>query len=491
MPRDGRLLMAGEDYATTSGSGSRSVFWSAISVAGRQGLLLAFSLLLARILGPDAYGVIAQAAIFISLSTLLMDQGITAALINSKSVARTQIGAASGLNLSLGALLAVAAVCAASPLADFFKTPELSLVLIVLGVGLLLKAIAVVPRMMLVRAFDFKSQAVLDVAATLTGGVAGVIGALVGADYWALVVQILVTDALTALFLTLRARPPLPNLRFTTLWSTMGFSSKVLFSNLISYTVQNLDSILIARTMSTQSLAYYSLAYRVLTTPTLLVGQVVTRVLFPAMSRVLHTGGDAAALIAKSTQTISLLTFPGMALIAVSAPVTVPLVVGEAWLPVVPILVVFAIGGARASVTTVNTSVVMGLGRADIMLRFSLLAAVTQIAGIVIGLQWGILGVAVGFTVAGFVLTPVICAIQKRIASFGYRAQLASVLPALHATLWLIGGYLLIQWISGTSVLAIVAAFAGSLAVFVAVIRILHKTTWFSVRSNALRILGR
>lgn len=483
--------MAGEDYATTSGSGSRSVFWSAISVAGRQGLLLAFSLLLARILGPDAYGVIAQAAIFISLSTLLMDQGITAALINSKSVARTQVGAASGLNITLGAVLAVAAVVSATPLAVFFATPELSQVLVVLGIGLMLKAFAVVPRMMLVRAFDFKSQAVLDVSATLLGGVGGVIAALAGADYWALVMQILVTDALTALLLTVRARPPLPNLRFTTLWSTMGFSSRVLFSNLVSYTVQNLDSILIARTMSTQSLAYYSLAYRVLTTPTLLVGQVVTRVLFPAMSRVLHTGGDAAALIAKSTQTISLLTFPGMALIAVSAPITVPLVVGEAWLPVVPILVVFAVGGARASVTTVNTSVVMGLGRADIMLRFSLVAAVTQIAGIVIGLQWGILGVAVGFTVAGFVLTPVISAIQKRIASFGYRAQLASVLPALHATLWLIGGYLLTQWVAGTSVLAVIAAFVVSILLFLTVLRLFHRSTWSSARGNALRILGR
>jgi O-antigen/teichoic acid export membrane protein len=483
--------MAGEDYATSSGSGSRSVFWSAISVAGRQGLLLAFSLLLARILGPDAYGVIAQAAIFISLSTLLMDQGITAALINSRSVARTQVGAASGLNITLGALLSVAAVAAASPLADFFKTPELAGVLVILGIGLMLKAIAVVPRMMLVRAFDFKSQAILDVAATLTGGMVGVVSALTGGDYWALVLQILVTDALTALLLTIHARPPLPNFRFKTLWSTMGFSSRVLFSNLVSYTVQNLDSILIARTMSTQSVAHYSLAYRVLTTPTLLVGQVVTRVLFPAMSRLLHTGGDAAALIAKSTQTISLLTFPGMALIAVSAPITVPLVVGEAWLPVVPLLLVFAVGGARASVTTVNTSVVMGLGRADIMLRFSMLAAVTQIAGIIVGLRWGILGVAIGFTAAGFALTPVICAIQKRIAGFNYRAQLASVLPAFHATIWLIGAYLLIQSIAGTSVLAVVAAFIGSVAVFAVTIRVFHKSTWLSALYNARRVLGR
>jgi PST family polysaccharide transporter len=483
--------VSGVDYARSGASGSRSVFWSALSVGGRQILLLLFSLLLARLLGPDAYGVLAQAAIFISLSTLLMDQGVTAALINAKSITRRQMGAASGLNLVVGAALLVVSLLIAEPVASFFRTPELAQVLVVLGCGLLLKALAVVPRMMLVRAFNFRAQAGIDVLATVIGGAAGVSGALGGMDYWALVLQIIVTDVLIACGLVVVARPPLPNWRWGELRASMGFSTRVLLSNLISFSVQNLDTVLIGRTMSTQSLAYYSLAYRVLTTPIQLVGQVVTRVMFPAVSRLLHNGGDVPALVARSVQTISLLTFPAMAMIAVTAPVSVPLVLGEQWAPAIPVLMIFAIGGARQSVTTVNTSVMMGMGRSDISLKFSLVAAATQLTAIVVGLQGGIIGVAVAFTAAGFLLTPLISVIQKRVAGFGYRHQLSALLPAMHATLWLVVVYETTVLLFGTS---LVTASVGAMVAFMCylgVIRLVHHATWRGAIANAKAILGR
>ncbi|WP_182478359.1 lipopolysaccharide biosynthesis protein [Clavibacter phaseoli] len=483
--------MSGADYAEAGASGSRSVFWSAISVAGRQILLLLFSLLLARLLGPDAYGVIAQAAVFISLSTLLMDQGVTAALIQAKSISRRQMGAAAGLNATVGLVLLLVSLIIAEPLATFFRTPELASVLGVLGGGLILKALAVVPRMMLVRSFDFRAQALVDVTATTIGGVAGIIGAFGGMGYWALVMQILITDLIIVVGLWILARPPLPNARWAELRASMGFSTRVLFSNLISFSVQNLDTVLIGRTMSTQSLAYYSLAYRVLTTPIQLVGQVVTRVMFPAISRLKHNGGDVPALIAKSVQTISLLTFPAMALVAVTAPVSVPLVLGEQWAPAIPVLMVFAIGGARQSITTVNTSVVMGMGRSDVSLKFSLVAAATQLSSIVIGLQGGIIGVAIAFTAAGFLLTPLICVIQKRVAGFEYRQQFAAVLPPLHATAWLVAVYGASVVLGGVS---LVSASIGSIlavTVYLLVLRFVHRRTWHAAVTNIRAILGR
>ena len=482
--------MSESTYDESGGSGTRSVRWSAIGLAGRQGLGILFSLILANILGPESFGIIAQATVYMSLTSLLLDQGISAALISAKSVNRRLAGAATTLNLLLALVLGASTLVFASPVAAFFSTPELVHVLWVLGLCLWLKALAVVPRMLAARSMTFRSQAVADISGTLAGGALALFGASQGWGYWSLVWQVVAADIVIAALLIIFIRPPLPNAHIRLLRDTLGFSSKVLAGNFVSYTVQNIDTIVIGRFMSSLSVAYYSLAYKVLTTPVQMIGQVVTRVLFPAISRARHRGQAIAPLIFRSAQSISLASFPLMALIAVSSSDSVPLILGEEWLPVIPILTIFAVSGARQSITTINTSVMMGMGRADITLRFSFLAGAVQITGILIGLQFGIIGVASGFTLAGFVLTPVICYLQKKIAGFGYRQQILSVWPALHASAWGAGGYAAFALTTVPPIVHLIVGGTIFVAVYVLALRGFHRSTFSSGLRNVRSILG-
>lgn len=415
-------------------SGVNGIKWNGIALVGRQSLILLFSLILARLLGPEAYGIIAQAGIYIAFTTLLLDQGLTAALISRNRVDRASVGAAATVNIGLAVLFAVGTVAVAPLLAGFFATPELNLVLQVLGAGLVLKALAVVPRMLLMRRMSFRAIAIADIAGSAAGGVAGIVAVLLGSGYWALVLQLLVSDLVAALLLVIAARPPLPNFRFASLRGDAGFSVRVFFGNLVSFASRNTDSILIGRYFGANDLAFYSLAYRVLLTPVQMIGQVVTRVLFPAIARSKSNLSHVGTLIIRSTGTISLISFPLMALIAVSAPDTVLIFLGSAWLPAVGVLQVLAITGARQAVTAVNAPVLLGLGLSRTHLWFNLGAATTQIAGMVAGLPWGYFGVAVGYTIAGLLLTPVIIGLQVKYASLPWRTQLAVLIPPLLAT---------------------------------------------------------
>ncbi|PZF57759.1 hypothetical protein DEJ23_06355 [Curtobacterium sp. MCSS17_008] len=464
------------EYRNVRPVASSGFVWSFVGLAGRQLIIVAFSIALARMLGPDAYGVVAQAAVYMTLTTLLLDQGISAALLSARSVSRPLAGAAATINLSLAAVLGAITFAAAPLMAGFFRTPELTHILWVLAGALLFKGASIVPRLLLARSLNFRRQAVVDVSSAAVGGAVAVIAALGGADYWALVIQTLLADAISAVLLTALARPPVPNFQLRLLQETFGFSSRALGSSLISYTVQNIDNVLVGRFMGAVDLAHYSLGYRVLTTPIQMIGQAVTRVLFPSVARARHTDRSPAPLIARSITGISLITFPAMALVAVSSSTTVPLLLGDSWEPVIPVLSVLAISGARQSVTTVNTAVMLGMGRADVTLRFSLVAATVQISGIIIGLQFGILGVAAGLTLAGFLVTPIIAVLQKRIADFPIRAQILAVIPALHGTAWAIAVYLLLGlWIEEPWTHLVLGTSAG-VAVYAIVLLFAHRS---------------
>lgn len=487
----GRKRFEEHSYDGDGASGAHGVKWNAVALVGRQGTILIFSVLLARLLGPTSYGVVAQATIYTSFVALLLDQGLTAALISRKTVSAKEVGAAASVNLVLAAALGAVTFLVSGIIAAFFATNELEAVLNVMGMALILKGGAIVPRMLLMRTLHFKAIAISDVVASFVGGLAGVVAALGGLSYWSLVIQIVTTDLVAMVLLLAMARAPLPNLHFPAVAAHLAFSSRVFVGNLVSFSSRNVDNILIGRFFGADALAQYSLAYRVLLTPVQMVGQVVTRVLFPAVARSRERLTEVGDLIIRSTRSIALVSFPGMALIAVSAPDTVPLFLGVAWLPAVAVLQVLAVTGARQAVTAVNAPVLLGLNLSKQHLRFNLVAAVVQIAGMVAGLPWGILGVAVGYTIAGFVLMPLIIGLQVRFAKLSVRRQIGALVPAAAGALLAIVPYLALYFTDLPSVLRLtVGAVSGALVYFV-YLRLAHRSTWKLAVADVRLIVGK
>ncbi|MFD5213458.1 lipopolysaccharide biosynthesis protein [Microbacterium sp. NPDC058345] len=475
--------------AGSPGNGLSNVKWNGVALAGKQIVVILFSLVLARLLGPNSYGIVAQATVYIAFTTLILDQGVSASLISRKGVDRDLLGASMTLNVVVALCLALATWPVAVPLADFLNTSELTLVLPVLGLGLLLKGMQVVPRMLLVRRFHFRALAFIEVGSALLGGIAGVVAAVLGADYWAIVVQLLVTDVCLSISLLCVARPPRPNARFTRLREIIGFSVRVFAGSILSFGTRNIDTVLIARYLGETAVGHYSLAYRVLLMPVQMVGQTVSRVIFPSVSRDREDPARVSTVLLRSTRAIAAITFPLMTLIAVSSHDTILVILGTEWLPAAPIMAVLAITGARQSITVLNAPTMLGFGRADMQLRFMIVAAVVQVGGMIAGLSFGAFGVALGYTIAGIVLTPVIFWIQKALAGSSYRAQLLALAAPAHASAWGGAAYAALFLLPANPGVRLAIGAPLLLGVYLIVLRVVHARVFISLTEDALGVM--
>lgn len=420
------------------------VRWSLIAMAGRQFGRMAFALLLARMLGPENYGIIGQATVYIAFTALLLDQGFGAALIQRKRLEEHEVGSVVWLNIVSGIALALITIAVAPLVAAFFRSPELTAVLRILALGVLLKGAAVVPTALLTRRLEFRSLAIVEITAVVVSGAAGVFVALAGGEYWALVVQVLVLDV--AYTIGVVSCTGIPELRasMSALRSMWRFSSRVMASQILNYGSRNLDNVLIGRVLGATPLAYYSIAYRVLLLPLQMLSQVVSRVAYPVFSRLQDERDRMGRYFLHASRTIALVAFPAMTLVIVSAPDLVPLVLGRAWEPAVLPMQILAVTAMRQAVLSVVGDVFMACGHAEWRLRFSIVSTALLVASFLIGLQWGIVGVAVAYGVADAVLHPVVVGFAGRLTNLKMRDYLASLLPGTAGAL-----AFAVAWVAG------------------------------------------
>jgi PST family polysaccharide transporter len=471
---------------------ARAVRWSTLSVIGRQGFQILFAVLLARLIGPTAYGAVGAATLLVTLSALLLDQGLAAALIQRAELPRNAAGAAATVNLLGATVLAAVVVVAAPALGAFFHTPDLPGMLLWLGPGLLLKAAMIAPRSMLLRHLALSAVAKGEIAGAAVGSVAGAIAALAGAGPASFVVMSLVSDLVTLVVLLAVERGPVPSRDLRAFVPLLGFGLRVFATNGVAYVSRNTDTVLVGRFLGPTSLAQYGMAYRVLVLPVQLLGQSVNRVLFPVLSRL---QGDRPALAAEMTRSVSLLAMlaiPPMALVACAAVPVVHVVLGTAWLPAAPVMSVLALAGARETVFYGTPVLLRACGRAGLGLRLQLVSTAVQVAGIVAGLPFGMLGVAVGYAVAGVVVTPLLLVAQRRSTGQPIGQQLRILLPPVHASIWAAAAYLVVaRALDGAGPLLIAACGgAAFVLVLVGVLALVHRAAARSALGRIRTIAG-
>ncbi len=453
----------------------RGVRWSLAAVLARQGFQMVCAIVLARLLGPESYGIISAATIYVTLTGLFLDQGLSAALIQNASVTRRAAGATATLNLAVAVALGAATVFLAPAVAGFFRADAVALLLLPLAASIPLKALAITPRAMLSRELLLHHVARADIAGAAIGAAAGVAAALLGAGYFALAYQVLATDVVTAVLLLAASRGPAPNIHLGEVRPLLAFSLSVFVTNCLAYFSRNVDNILVGRVLGVASLSLYSMAYRIMVIPIQLVGQTVNRIMFPAFSRAADDPARLAEHLRTSTQVVAMMVVPAMAYVACAAPALVHLVLGDAWLPAAGIISVLAIGGARETVFYVTPSLMKGLGKGKLIIRYELLAAALQVGGIVAGLQFGLFWVAVGLVAGGLALVPVLLAIQSRLTGLRIRQQLAVIWPPIHGALWGSAAYLGLALLGWSAFPTAAAGLGAFLVVDAAVLSIVHR----------------
>jgi PST family polysaccharide transporter len=220
------------------------------------------------------------------------------------------------------------------------------------------------------------------------------------------------------------------------------------------------------------------MAYRVLVIPVQMIGQTVNRVSFPTLSRIAEDRAQVSALTLRISELLAAAAVPPMVFAAVSAPELVRLVLGTEWDGAIPVLTILAIAGARETALQATHSLMRAKGAGKLILRYEIGATTCQLVGIVIGLNWGIVGVAIGFTAAGFALTPVLMLIQRRLAGLSVRKQLGALMPWIHSSAWGAAAYLLVRLLGWPESATLLVGAIVYLSTGFAILRTFHRSSW-------------
>lgn len=481
--------------AALSRHAGRGAKWSLLSNLVQQVGRLAFTVVLARIIGPRDFGIVAQAIIYVGFVHLLLDQGFGAALIQKRRLEERDIGSVVWLNLVASVVMVGATILLAPAIARFFQTPEVASVLRVMSIAVLIYGLSVVPLSLMNRNLRFRIMAMIDVVSVVVGGVTGVVVAIAGAGYWAVVAQTLVSASCSLIGLLLLTGVPPMSASWRSLRSLMGFSLNLFGARVVQYSGTNTDNILVGRFLGPVDLAFYALSYRMLTLPIQTFGRMVNQVAFPIFSRFQDEPERIRDWFLLSTRATALFTYPALALALVLVPDLVPLVMGERWEPAVVPMQLFTIVAFRVIVSKLAGPVFMAVGMTKFVLRLSIVEVLLIVAGCAVGLQWGLVGVAAGYAVARYLSGPLIVAGLKRAIPLKGRAYAGALLPVWAATAAMIGvcvGVRLALIETGLSVLSSdVLASGAALATFGLLVRFAFPKTWAAGRRVAALVAAR
>lgn len=461
--------------------------WSSFSQFGQQGLQVITIVILARLLKPSDFGLVSMAAIVIGFGSLFKDLGTSAAVIQRKTLSEELLSSIFWVNAAFG-LLVTGTIYLLSPLiADFFRESRVEPLLQILSTTFFISGLSILQQAILERELAFAKLAKVEITAALVGSVVGISSALLGYGAWSLVFQSLAFSAMTTFLLwTASSWRPKFFFRWKEIKEVSSYSLNLTGFNMFNYLVRNMDYLLIGRFLGARNLGYYTLAYQIMLYPLQSISTVIGRVMFPVYATIQDDTARFRNAYLKVGGAIALVTFPMMfGLWALVEPFVLA-VFGPQWTPVILLLAILAPAGMIQSVGTTVGAIYQAKGRTDWMFRWGVATGIVTISAFLIGLDWGIVGVAAAYTIASLLLAYPNFAIPFRLIDLSMDDLYDALRRPFTASLIMLAGVLAIKLVlppemSRAWVLCLLVP-AGSI--------IYLSANWLMNRDQVLELIG-
>ncbi len=427
------------DFGPLAGDiGSQTMHGSiaALSAQGiRMGLQLLTTMVLARLLTPEDFGLIAIAAVVLGFSNLFADFGLSAATVQRKELDHNTLSALFYIQLGIGFVLTVA-IMATSPLfARFFDDERITLLIIAMAPTLLFQAGAAQHIALLQRRMMWLKMQGVPIIAMACGSIAAIALTLTtDIGYWALVVQIWIAAVMTcAMAWAFSLWRPGRVTDWSAAAPVVKFGLNLTGFNILNGWHRQFDNIIIGAVAGPQQLGYYSRAYGLLMLPLTAVVRPFNSAVYPAMSRLQAEPERWRRLFLSSVAAITCLTAPLTGLLVLLADVIIPLLFGDQWEPSIDIFRVLSISMMVHPVYTAAGLLSFTLGRSRHMLYASIASTAVYTIAFVIGIEWGAIGVAASYTVAVVLIVPPWVWWSARGTSLGAMRVFGAVAPPIVA----------------------------------------------------------
>ena len=374
-----------------------ALFWSFLERFGQLGIQFVISIILARLLLPEEFGLIAMLMIFMAIAQSFIDSGFGQALIQKQNATHIDECSIFYFNIFVG-FLAAGLLCLAAPwIAAFYKQPLLAPLTCALSLNLLINCFGLVQTTLLTKHIDFKIQLKVSVIATAISGTIGVTMALYGFGVWSLVAQSLSSNLFrTALLWLFNTWRPSMAFSFVSLRSMFPFGSRLLASGLLDTVFQNIYLVVIGKLFSPASLGFYSRARELQQLPVTNISRIVERVTFPVFSAVQDDKPRLKHCARKALTMLAMINFPMMVGLAIVTKPLVLVLLTEKWLPCVPYLQLLCVVGMLYPVHSINLNILIAQGRSDLLLPLEILKKILIVIAIAVTYRWGIIALIYG-----------------------------------------------------------------------------------------------
>lgn len=406
--------------------------WRGIERSGAALAQFVVSVMLARLLVPEQFGLIAMLSLFVQVAGILVACELPAALIQKKDASHADECSVFYFNVAV-ALAAYAALFLAAPLAArFYAQPQLALLLRVLALRIVVGAFGGIHQTLLTKRIDFKAQLKVGWAAMLAGGVAGVAMAYGGLGVWALVGQQLVSALVGTLLLWI-VSPWRPALVFrpASLRRLFGFSSKLLAAQFIGTVFDNIYLVAIGRFFSPVALGHY---HRANSLPTMLMGTVndtVASVMFPAYATIQHDHALMRRAVQRSLKMLCFVVTPLLVGLCATAEPVVRILLTDKWLPCVPYLRIISLVCIWTPFHIINLQVIMALGRSDLFLGIEVAKMLVDAVVIAAAYRFGMTALVASQMLTAVVSLVLNSCFSKRLVGYSTLQQLADTAPVI------------------------------------------------------------
>jgi PST family polysaccharide transporter len=443
-------------------------------------------------LSPAEFGLIGMLLVFTGFAASLADLGSGAFIIQKRSSGEGHLNSVFWLNVAVGGALAVLFGVAAPLVARYYGEPQLRLLTIALAFNFLLVPLGVVQNALLSKSMDFQTRFWIEMVSAAASGLCALALAMTGAGVWSLVGQSMVLNAAKTLMMWRRS-PWRPGWSFelASVGELLRFGRHLVAFNAIIYWENNIDKAVIARLIGGPSLGIYNLAERIMRIPSTNVTGFAGAVMFPALSAMQGDADSVRRVYLRSNRLIAVVTFPMMAGLCVLAEPAILFVLGEKWRSAIAIVRVLCLAGMAQSVYNTAGWVYLSHGRPDIQLRVGIYALLARVVGVLVGMRWGILGIAWAYVLGVYVcvLYPAWSA-AARLIGLRFLDTLKNVSgPFFCATgmagaAWLIDRWLLVE--QALPVRLAVGVLAG-VVVYGVLIHLFRLEAWSDIRKLVLK----
>lgn len=411
---------------------TKGLFWSSVERFSNQGMSFLFSVILARMLAPSDFGIIAMITIFFAVAQSFVDSGFSNALVRKTDRREEDFSTCFYFNIGVGIIAYIVLFLIAPLVANFYNQPILSPIIRITGLGVVLNSLCVVQQALFTIRIDFKSQAKVTLSATIISGIVGVVLAYLEYGVWALVWQGVVMSLVRMGLLWLMSKwRPKTGFSKDSFHYLFGYGSKLLASGLLDTIYNNIYPIVIGKFYSPAQLGNYSRALSFAQLPSSNITGILQRVTFPVLSTIQDDIPRLQTNYRRLLKLSAFIVFPLMMGLAAMAFPLIRVVLTPKWEGCSLYLQIICFALMWYPIHAINLNLLQVKGRSDLFLRLEIIKKIVGVCIMCITIPLGITAMCIGMVASSLISLFINTFYTGKLIDIGYLKQMRDLLPVL------------------------------------------------------------